>query len=130
MASDRRVQRLTSSIVRESATFIARRLNDPRIGPVTVTGAKLSTDLSHCKVLVMPSGDEKQRKITMMGLQSALPALQRHLAEALDIRFAPQVTVEVDAGMIKAREMDEIFRKIREEGEKKQSQADTPLSTE
>lgn len=119
MASDRRVQRLTSSIIRESATFISRRLNDPRIGPVTVTGAKLSSDLSHCKVLVMPSGDQKQKKITLMGLQSALPALQRHLAEALDIRFAPQVSIEIDAGMIKAQEMDEIFRRIKQEQEKK-----------
>ena len=69
----------------------------------------------------MPSGDEKQRKTTLKGLQSALPALQRHLAESLDIRFAPQVTVEIDSGMLKAREMDEIFRKIREDTDKKAS---------
>lgn len=119
MAAGRRVLRLTSSIVRESATFLARGLSDPRIGPLTVTGARLSPDLTYCTVLVMPSGDEKQRKTTMKGLQSALPALQHHLAEALDIRFAPQVSVEIDEGMLKARAMDEIFRKIREDQEKK-----------
>ena len=48
----KRIERIGNQIRSEISDIIARRLNDPRIGFVTVTAVEVSEDLRHAKVFV------------------------------------------------------------------------------
>ena len=56
-------------------------LKDPRIGFVTVTGARTTTDLSQATVFVSVLGSEDEQARTLEGLQSA-PASCSHRSRA------------------------------------------------
>ena len=56
----RRPERLAEQIKEEVSLIIAGEVEDPRIGFVTVTEAKLSTDLRYAKIFVSVLGTEDE----------------------------------------------------------------------
>ncbi len=75
---------------------IAKDLRDPRVGFVTVTGVKTSSDLRHARVYVSVLGDEQQRVATLDALQAAHGYLQSRLAQALRIKRTPALQFDYD----------------------------------
>lgn len=82
---------------------IATQLHDPRVGFVTVTGVKTSSDLRHARVYVSVLGDEEAREASLVGLRSAHGFLQGLLASELKLKHTPGLTFfydeSVDRGM-------------------------------
>ena len=82
---------------------IATQLHDPRVGFVTVTGVKTSSDLRHARVYVSVLGDEEAREASLVGLRSAHGFLQGLLASELKLKHTPALTFvydeSVDRGM-------------------------------
>ena len=82
---------------------IATQLHDPRVGFVTVTGVKTSSDLRHARVYVSVLGDEDAREASLAGLRSAHGFLQGLLASELKLKHTPALTFfydeSVDRGM-------------------------------
>ena len=66
----------------EIADILMRKIKDPRIGFVTVTDVEVSHDLRNAKVFVSIYGDEKSKKETLKGLESAAPFIRSELAGA------------------------------------------------
>lgn len=71
-------------------------LKDPRIGFVTITGVRTTTDLSQATVFVSVFGSETEQERTLEGLQSAHGVLQTQLARELGTRRTPVLTFEYD----------------------------------
>ncbi len=71
-------------------------LKDPRIGFVTVTGVRTSTDISQAAVFVSVLGSEDEQTRTLLGLQSAAGVLQAQVARELGTRRTPVLTFEYD----------------------------------
>lgn len=71
-------------------------LKDPRIGFVTVTGVRTTTDLAQATVFVSVLGTEQEQDRTLKGLQSAHGVLQAQVARALGTRRTPVLTFEYD----------------------------------
>lgn len=71
-------------------------LKDPRIGFVTVTGVRTSTDISQAAVFVSVLGTEREQERTLEGLQSAAGVLQAQVARELGTRRTPVLTFEYD----------------------------------
>lgn len=71
-------------------------LKDPRIGFVTVTGVRTTTDLSQATVFVSVLGTEDEQEQTLAGLQSAHGVLQAQVARELGTRRTPVLTFEYD----------------------------------
>jgi ribosome-binding factor A len=82
---------------------IATQLHDPRVGFVTVTGVKTSSDLRHARVYVSVLGDEEAREASLAGLRSAHGFLQGLLASELKLKHTPALTFfydeSIDRGM-------------------------------
>lgn len=82
---------------------IATQLHDPRVGFVTVTGVKTSSDLRHARVYVSVLGDAEAREASLAGLRSAHGFLQGLLAAELKLKHTPALTFfydeSVDRGM-------------------------------
>jgi ribosome-binding factor A len=71
-------------------------LKDPRIGFVTVTGVRTTTDISQAAVFVSVLGTENEQARTLEGLQSAAGVLQAQVARELGTRRTPVLTFEYD----------------------------------
>jgi ribosome-binding factor A len=71
-------------------------LKDPRIGFVTVTGVRTTTDISQASVFVSVLGTEAEQTRTLEGLQSAAGVLQAQVARVLGTRRTPVLTFEYD----------------------------------
>jgi ribosome-binding factor A len=104
----RRVDEAVRAVLSEG---IAKRLHDPRVGFVTVTGVKTSSDLRHARVFVSVLGDEAAREASLEGLRSAHGVLQGLIAVELNLKHTPTLTFQyddsVDRGMRISRLLDD-----------------------
>jgi ribosome-binding factor A len=90
-------------------------LKDPRIGFVTVTDVKTTSDLRHARVYVSvlgeggaPSGPE-QREQTLDGLRSAHGYLQGRVAGELRLKRTPTLEFVYDDTTDRAMRVEELL---------------------
>jgi ribosome-binding factor A len=107
----RRVDEAVRAVLSDA---IAKDLQDPRVGFVTVTAVKTSPDLRHARVYVSILGDEQARADSLAGLRSATGFLQAHVASELTLKHTPALVFEydesVERGMRITRLLDETAR--------------------
>ncbi len=104
----RRVDEAVRAVISDA---IAKDLQDPRVGFVTVTSVKTSPDLRHARVYVSILGDEDTRSAGLAGLRSATGFLQSRVASELTLKHTPALAFEydksIDRGMRISRLLDE-----------------------
>jgi ribosome-binding factor A len=104
--------RRVNEAVRETLAEAIGELKDPRIGFVTITAVKTSTDLRQARVYVSVLGNERKRQKTLEGLESAHGVLQAKLATELRMKRTPQLVFEydptVEEGVRMSRLIDEL----------------------
>jgi phosphoesterase RecJ-like protein len=71
-------------------------LKDPRIGFITVTGVRATTDLSQATVFVSVFGTEKDQERSLDGLRAAHGVLQARVGRELGTRRTPVLSFEYD----------------------------------
>jgi ribosome-binding factor A len=89
---------------------IAKELQDPRVGFVTVTAVKTSSDLRHARVYVSVLGDAAARSASLEGLRSAHGVLQRSLARELRLKHTPTLTFEYDESVERGMRISELIK--------------------
>ena len=106
-----RMRRVDEAMRAVLSDAIAKDLQDPRVGFVTVTSVKTSPDLRHARVYVSVLGDEGVRAETLDGLRSAHGFLQGRVAAELSLKHTPTITFEydesIDRGMRISRLIDQ-----------------------
>ncbi len=90
-----RTERLDELLREEISAVLARDVQDPRIGFVTVTRVEVTRDLSHATVWVSLIGTADERQESMRGLERAMPFVRGRLAP-LRLRRIPQLHVRYD----------------------------------
>jgi ribosome-binding factor A len=100
--SARRLAKVAAGIRQVVSTSILFELRDPRVANVTVLGVDVAPDFRSAKVRVSIMGDEKQQRLALKGLQSACGFLQSRIAEELDLRYTPVLTIVRDDGVKKS----------------------------
>ena len=88
--------RRVNEAIREALAEAIGDLKDPRIGFVTITGVKTSSDLRQARVYVSVLGNERKRKESLAGLTSAHGVLQATLATELRMKRTPLLAFEYD----------------------------------
>ena len=113
-----RKDRLSSEIVKETSKILLYEVQDPRLGFVTVTRAKVSDDYKHARVYVSVMGGKRDKKLTMNGLRHASGYVQRELSRRIRMRTFPEVTFELDESIEKAFKMQKLLDDLaRERGD-------------
>lgn len=85
-----RAERVAEQIQRELAVLVQQEVKDPRVGMVTVSAVRLSSDLSHARVYVtMLAGDSADESVR--ALNHAAPFLRRELGRRMVLRTLPQL---------------------------------------
>jgi ribosome-binding factor A len=111
-----RPERLGELIRQTVAAFLTGSVRDPRIGFVTVTGVAVSADLGHARVRVSVMGTEEERARSLEGLGSAARFLRAQLSRELQLRTSPELHFELDRGLEHAVRIDEVLRRLKEDG--------------
>lgn len=88
--------RRVNEALREVISQGLGQLKDPRIGFVTVTGVRATTDLRQATVYVSVLGSERRRERALVGLASAHGVLQEKVNRELRLKRTPQLIFEYD----------------------------------
>lgn len=88
---------------------ISKDLQDPRVGFVTVTAVKTSSDLRHARVYVSVLGDDETRAASLEGLHSAHGFLQGRIATALRLKHTPTLSFDYDESIDRGMRITELI---------------------
>src|SRR5436190_6197811 len=110
--SSRRVLKAAEAIREVVSMAILTEVRDPRVKNVTVTMVELSADMKTAKVHVSVMGDEKQQKLSLVGLQNSAGFLQSRIADRIDTRYTPRLSFEMDKGVKNSLEVARILAEV------------------
>jgi ribosome-binding factor A len=115
----KRSDRVGDRIAREVSDLLLKKVNDPRVGFVTVTHVKCSDDLRNASVFVSVMGNEEAKKNCMEGLKSALPYLQKEVFKRLNIKVPTLLYFKLDDSITKGKTVNSLLKQLRDEREEK-----------
>lgn len=104
-----RAESVGRQIQLELSDLIHRRLKDPRLGYVTVTGVQVSRDLKFARVHVSVMGDDEVRDASHRTLQRAAPFLRRELGRRIRLRNVPELDFRLDESLEQASRIDRLL---------------------
>ena len=107
----RRLERLNEQVRREVSDILRSDVKDPRVGLVTVTEARVSSDLSYAKLYVRPLGGEEEELLN--GLRAATPYIRRELGKRLSVRHIPELRFEPDRALEHALHIEKLLSEVR-----------------
>ncbi len=113
-----RVERIQRHILQEVSLLFEREVSDPRLARLTVTRVEVSGDLRVAKVFVAPAEDDAAvTRETMRALAHAAGYFRHHIAESLDLKFAPEIRFQLDRALAQGerflRALDEVRGEVR-----------------
>ena len=113
-----RTERVASLFQREIAGILGSEFADQLHPMVTVTGVRVTADLSIAYVDVSVMGDsEAQKQAVVSKLKDLTPRIRKSLGQAIrhQVKSIPELRFFLDQSLEHASRMDELFGKIREE---------------
>ena len=91
-----RTDRIDQLLREEIGAILAKDVQDPRIGFVTVTEVDTAPDLSTARVWVSVIGQPEERKTAIRALEHAMPFVRRELGGRLRLRRIPELLIRAD----------------------------------
>lgn len=114
--SKRRQERIADLIQRELSDIVQRRVKDPRLTRVTITGTRVSPDYQYADIhFYRLGGDPEQLKEAQEGLESASGFIRRELGSRLTIRYTPELRFHLDESIDYGDHIEALLAQIREE---------------
>ena len=91
-----------------------KRVKDPRLKEVTITGVDVSPDLRQAKVFFSLL-DAAKIPEAVAGFEAAAPFLRRELAARLQTKVTPRLVPVYDDSMARGADMNQLIRQVREQ---------------
>jgi ribosome-binding factor A len=91
-----RTDRIDQLLRQEIGEILARDIQDPRIGFVTITDVETAPDLSTARVWVSVIGQPEEREQTLRALQRAMPFVRHELGSRVRLRRIPELHLRTD----------------------------------
>ncbi|HBG92722.1 MAG: ribosome-binding factor A [Nitrospirae bacterium GWF2_44_13] len=110
----KRSQRVSDLIREEIADIIMNKVKDPRLGFVTVTGAKITEDLK-IATIYLSILKEEEKETTLEMLNSAKGFIRAELAKRLRMKFIPSLTFRIDESLEYGVRIEKLLREIKKE---------------
>jgi ribosome-binding factor A len=114
-----------NEVVREALGDELERMNDPRLGMVTLTGVDVTADLRQATVYYSALGRSAKDNRTIIGelepeqqaeleaaLKSATPHLRGMLSREVRMKYTPELIFRVDPSIATGNRIDEIIRDL------------------
>ena len=111
--SEQRARRLAERIQVIVAEMLERRIKDPRLGFVTVTGVRVTGDLREATVFYTVLGDSLEREASAAALASATGVIRSEVGKQTGIKFTPTLAFVADAVPENAAHIEDLLREAR-----------------
>ena len=108
-----KLERLGSTFVEEISKILYEEVKDPNIGYVTITSAKISSDLSYAKIYFTSLLDDKREEV-LKSLNKASGFIRKELCERVEIRKMPELTFVYDDSIEYGNKIEKIIEEIHE----------------
>jgi ribosome-binding factor A len=115
MLAGKRAGRVGDQILKEVADLLMRKVKDPRVRSVTLTGIDLSSDLKIAKLYYSLIGGREEIQEAQNGLTSAKGFIKHEVGSRLDLKYLPEIVFKYDPSLEQGDHMEKIFEKIRKE---------------
>ncbi|MBD3370856.1 30S ribosome-binding factor RbfA [Candidatus Fermentibacteria bacterium] len=111
----RRIARIREIIHREIASILEREISDPRLGFVTVTRVKLSSDCSHATIFFSTMGTDEERAETMEAVDSSHGYIRSLLADRIRLKTVPALSFVHDTSIEDGNRVLRLIRELNED---------------
>jgi len=109
----KRAQRVSDLLREEIAEIVMKKVKDPRLGFLTITGVTITDDLKIAKVYVsILKGEE--RETTLDILNSAKGFIRGEIGRRVRMKAIPSLEFRVDESIEHGERIDRLLRDIRE----------------
>src|SRR5215475_15414512 len=112
-----RTRRLAERISKIVAELLERRIKDPRLGFVTVTETRLTSDWREATVYYTVLGSEEERAESAVALRSATGVIRSEVGRLIGLRHTPSIAFVEDALPDSARRIDDLVASARQADE-------------
>lgn len=85
------MDRIASLIQAEIAQILRRKVNDKRIGMISITSVEISKDLAHAWIYYSELGGKEKFEETKKGLQSATKFIKGEVGKVLETQRVPNL---------------------------------------
>ena len=109
-----RTRRLAERISKIVAEMLERRIKDPRLGFVTVTETRLTSDLREATVFYTVFGSPEERAETAAALRSATGVIRSEVGRLIGLRHTPSLEFIEDVLPENARRIDDLVAAARQ----------------
>jgi ribosome-binding factor A len=110
----KRADRVADLIRQEIADMLLRKVKDPRVSNVTITGVEVSADLQNARIYycIMGSPAEEEIKTAGQGLNKAKGYMRQELGKRLHMRYIPNLTFYYDASFEYGDKIERLLKEI------------------
>lgn len=115
MLAGKRSVRVGDQILKEIADLLTRKVRDPRVSGVTLTGIRLSDDLRHARIFYSVLGEKTEINRIQTGLDSAKGFIKREMGRRVNLRYMPEIIFQHDPTLETGNQIEKLFRKIKSE---------------
>jgi len=113
-----RIEKIQELIKEEISLIFLHKLQDPRLGLVTVTRVRVAPDLSDAKVYVSIY-DKSKRSESLEKINDISGLIRTELAKRVRLRKTPELNFLIDDTLDYVEKMENIFRKIHADDKQK-----------
>jgi ribosome-binding factor A len=92
-----------------------RRVKDPRVANVTISGVEVSDDLKHARVFFCVMGrveDEGAKKNATLGIEKARGFIRLELGRRLSLRYVPELQFEYDTSFEYGDKIERLLKEL------------------
>ena len=107
-----RTVRIDQLLRQEIGEILARDIQDPRIGFVTITDVDTAPDLSTARVWVSVIGQPEERDQTIRALQRAMPFVRHELGTRIRLRRIPELLVRTDDTAVRGTRVMQLLAEL------------------
>ncbi|MBF7122631.1 30S ribosome-binding factor RbfA [Pediococcus pentosaceus] len=113
MARQYRSDRLSQEIEKEVSDILRRRVRDPRVEGITITGVDVTGDLQQAKIYYSILSDKaSDDQKTKAGLEKASGLIRKELGSRLSIYKTPELSFIRDESVQYGDKIDQLLNKL------------------
>jgi len=108
----KRTVQVAGLLRQEIAELLVRKVKDPRLEMVTITGVDISPDLKMARIYFTRFGSNEDLKKVVEGLQSSAGFLRRELGQRMKLRNVPELNFIHDTSFEYGDRIESLLKEI------------------
>ncbi|WP_320043829.1 30S ribosome-binding factor RbfA [uncultured Desulfobacter sp.] len=120
-----RAERVSIQIQQAITELLSKKMQDPRMEMATISGVRMSPDLSLAYVYVTVFGGKKKIREALEGFQKSKGFIKKNIAPKLGLRIMPDLRFIHDDSFDEAARLDALIDAA-PKGEDRDADADVP----